>query len=211
MKILVLGASRGIGKEVTKAALAAGYSVRAFSRGAADMPTAAGLEPWPGDATRAEDLEPALEGVDAVVSALGITESLKMIWQEVTLFSTSTAALIPLMETKGPDRLICVTGIASGTSKSALSKIERMGHWALLSKPYEDKDRQEALVRASSLRWTLVRPTILTNGKPTARYKVLTDPKDWRMGMISRADVADFVLRALVDDGFVGADPVITR
>jgi uncharacterized protein YbjT (DUF2867 family) len=210
MKILVLGATRGIGKEVVRAALAAGHQVRAFARGADAIEPQEGLEPWTGDATSPEDLAPALEGVDAVVSALGITESVMMPWREVTLFSDSTAALIPLMESNGPDRLIVVTGIGTGTSKSALSSIERLGHWALLSKPYEDKDRQEALVRASSLRWTLVRPTILRNGPATGRYKVLTDPADWRMGLIRRADVADFVIKALSDDTTVGADPVIT-
>lgn len=211
MKILVLGASRGIGKAVCAKAIAEGHTVRGYSRSAKDSDAYPGYEPFAGDATRAEDLAPALDGVDAVVMALGITESIRMIWEEVTLFSEATAALIPLMEAKGPDRLICVTGIASGTSKSALSRIERLGHWALLSKPYEDKDRQEALVKASALRWTLVRPTILTNRPESGRYKVLKDPAQWRMGMISRADVAHYVVGALSDDSSIGAEPVITR
>lgn len=211
MRILVIGASKGIGRAVTMAALQAGHAVRGFARSAADMAPAPGLEPWPGDATDAGDLARALDGVDAVVLALGIKESLAMLWQEVTLFSDATAKLVPLMEAHGPDRLICITGIGAGDSKQALSGLERIGHRIVFSKPYKDKTRQEEIIRASALRWTLVRPTILTNNRASGRYRVLMAPKDWRMGMISRADVADFVVRALSDDSTIGTAPVLAR
>jgi uncharacterized protein YbjT (DUF2867 family) len=211
MKVLVIGASRGIGRACVQAALEAGHEVRAVSRGAAEMTPLPGLEPWPGDATKAADLAPALEGVDAVVQALGIRESLAMLWQEVTLFSASTAALVPLMEAHGPDRLIAVTGIGAGDSAQALSFPERLGHRFVFSKPYADKTRQEEIIKASSLRWTLVRPTILTSNRRSGRYRVLVEPRDWRMGMISRADVADYVVKALSDDSTVHTAPVLAR
>ncbi|MDU8912813.1 NAD(P)-dependent oxidoreductase [Aestuariicoccus sp. MJ-SS9] len=212
MKLLVIGASKGIGLETVKAALDAGHAVRAFSRSAGgialDHPL---LEKMDGDATSAEDVARALDGVDAVAMTLGIKESIAMLWQKVTLFSDATRVLLPLMEAQGPDRLICVTGIAAGDSVSALSRLERMGHSFLLGEPYKDKTRQEEMIRASTLRWTLARPTILTHGPRTGSYKVLTDPKDWRLGLISRADVADYVVRALDDPAAVGAAPVLAR
>ncbi|SDY88999.1 NAD(P)-dependent oxidoreductase [Citreimonas salinaria] len=211
MKILVIGASRGIGRACVQAALAAGHEVRAFSRSAGEMTPLPGLEPWPGDATKAADLAPALEGVDAVVQALGIKADLSMMWREITLFSDSTAALVPLMEAHGPDRLICVTGIGSGDSFNALSTVEKIGHSVVFSKVYGDKTRQEEIVKRSSLRWTLVRPTILTSNARSGRYKVLVDPASWRMGVISRADVADYVVRALDDVSTVHTAPVLAR
>lgn len=211
MRILVIGASRGIGRAVVSAALAQGHSVRAFARNIDKIEPAQGLEPFAGDATRPEDLRRALDGVDAVVMALGIRESLSMLWKKVTLFSEATQALVPLMEELGPDRLICITGIGAGDSAAALSSPERIGHRIVFSQPYKDKTRQEELIRASSLRWTLVRPTVLTNNRASGDYKVLTEPKDWRMGLISRADVADYVLRALADDSTIGTAPVLAR
>lgn len=211
MRLLIIGASRGIGRETASAAAAAGHHVRAFARTAADMPLPEGAEAWPGDATDAASLAPALEGMDAVVLALGIRESLSMLWEEVTLFSHATAALVPLMEAHGPDRLICVTGIGSGDSARALSCPERVGHRIVFSKPYKDKTRQEDIIRASRLRWTLVRPTILTGNRGTGRYRVLIEPESWRMGMIARADVAHYILHALNDDTTVGQAPVLAR
>lgn len=211
MKVLVIGASRGIGRACVQAALAAGHEVRAFARSAGEMTPLPKLEPWPGDATKAADLAPALAGMDAVVQVLGIKPSLSMTWRDITLFSDSTAALVPLMEAHGPDRLVCVTGIGSGDSFRALSTVEKIGHSVVFSKVYADKTRQEEIVRRSDLRWTLVRPTILTSNARSGRYKVLVEPESWRMGMISRADVADYVIRALDDETAVHTAPVLAR
>ena len=211
MHLLVIGASRGIGAATVAEALRRGHRVRAFARSAGDMAPREGLEPFTGDATDATDLDRALQGVDAVILALGIRESVAMLWQEVTLFSRATRTLIPLMEAHGPDRLIAVTGIGAGDSRRALSLPERIGHRVVFSKPYADKTRQEELIMQSRLRWTIARPTILTRGAASRRYQVLTDPAQWRMGLISRADVADFLVRAAEDDSTVGTAPVLAR
>jgi uncharacterized protein YbjT (DUF2867 family) len=65
----------------------------------------------------------------------------------------------------------------------------------LLKRPYDDKDVQEWIVKSSGLDWTIVRPGLLTNGPATGRDRVLTASEDWRYGAISRADVADFLVR----------------
>lgn len=211
MKVLVIGASRGIGRAVVEAALEAGHGVRALARSVDALPPRDGLETVAGDATDAAVLRGALEGVDAVVMTLGIKESVAMLWQEVTLFSDATAALLPLMQEMGPRRLIAVTGIGAGDSARALSTAERMGHKVIFAKPYADKTRQEEMIRASGLDWTLVRPTILTHNRASGAYRVMVEPESWRMGMISRADVADYVVRALSDDETIGTAPVLAR
>lgn len=211
-RILVIGATKGIGFEVVKYALERGHEVRAFARGAGEMTYEhERLLPWAGDATSAEDLAPALEGVDAVVSALGIEESLSMLWKPVSLFSRATEALLPLMREAGPKRLLVVTGIGAGRSISALSTLERMGHSFLLGEPYKDKTRQEEMVSATDLDWTIARPVILTKRPMTGRYKVLSRPEDWRMGLISRADVAHFLVHAIEDGSHIREDPVLAR
>ncbi len=49
-------------------------------------------------------------------------------------------------------------------------------------------------IRRSSLTWTLVRPGVLTSGAATGRYQVLIEPSEWRNGLISRADVAHYIV-----------------
>lgn len=210
-RVLVIGASRGIGALVVDQALRKGHRVRAMARDTARIAPRDGLEAFAGDATKTADLDRALDGIDAVVMTLGITESVAMLWRRVTLFSDATRALIPLMETKGIKRLIAVTGIGAGDSIAALSTPERLGHRFFLSEPYKDKTRQEEMIRASTLDWTLVRPTILTHNTASRDYRVLVNPGDWRMGMISRADVADYVVRALNDPATIHTAPVLAR
>ncbi|WP_425074918.1 NAD(P)-dependent oxidoreductase [Sagittula sp. S175] len=209
--ILVIGASRGIGAAVVAEALKAGHHVRAMARHTDKIPDHPHCEPVTGDATKADDLVAALRGVDAVVMALGINESVSMLWRRVTLFSDATRALIPLMEAKGIKRLIAVTGIGAGDSVTALSTPERIGQKFFLSEPYKDKTRQEDLIKASSLDWTLVRPTLLTHNRASRDYAVMVHPGEWRMGVISRADVADYVVKALDDPGSHGTAPVLAR
>jgi nucleoside-diphosphate-sugar epimerase len=72
-KVLVIGASRGIGLETVKTALAAGHTVRALARSAASIPIQnAGLEKVPGNALDSDALRHALQGVDVVVQTVGV-------------------------------------------------------------------------------------------------------------------------------------------
>lgn len=200
MKLLVIGATKGIGRLVVDEALRRGHQVRGMARSAETLPDAAGLEPYRGDALKPEDVRGALEGCDVVVQALGIEAGVAMIWREVTLFSRATEVLLEEMRETGLRRVIAITGFGAGDSKTAMSLPERLGHRFLLGKPYEDKDRQEAMLRASDADWTIVRPTILTNRPGRGRYKALTEREDWRNGLISRADVARFVLDEVEQD-----------
>lgn len=196
MRILVLGASRGIGAEVVTQALEAGHEVVALARSAADMPERPGLERVTGDATDAAAIGAALPGVDAVILAIGLGTDPRRFLAPTTLFSDAARAVLAAMPAAGVTRLIVVTGFGAGESKAAMSLIERTGHRAILGRAYADKDVQEEMVQASDLDWTIVRPGILTKGAHTGKYRVLADPAEWRNGMISRADVADYLVKA---------------
>ncbi len=211
-RVLVLGASRGIGLEVVKRALEAGYAVRAFSRSAETIGLSHDrLEACAGDAREAEDVKAALVGVDVVVQALGVAPSLRRTMKPVTLFSQATNVLLPAMAEAGVKRLVAITGFGAGDSAQAIGPLQRVPFRLALGRAYDDKSRQERLIRDSDLDWTIVRPVILTDGPRTGRYRVLTEPEEWRGGFISRADVADFVVRALDDEALIGQTPVILQ
>jgi uncharacterized protein YbjT (DUF2867 family) len=92
-----------------------------------------------------------------------------------------------------------------------MSTLERMGHTAILGRAYADKAVQEEMIKASDLDWTIARPGILTNNRRTGVYKVLTEPSTWRNGLISRADVADFLIKALEEGTHIREAPVLVR
>ena len=209
--VLVLGATSGIGAATVDEALRRGLPVRGFARGADSMAPRDGLEPFAGNARNPEDLARALDGVRAVIDALGVKKRPAMIWQRETLFSQSTAALINAMATAGVSRLVVVTGFGAGRSRDAMSKLEKLGHGAFLGRVYEDKSRQEALIMSSGLDWTIARPVILTNGARTGKAKVLRMPAEWRNGLISRCDVAVYLVDAVVDRLDIRGDVVLAR
>ncbi len=85
-----------------------------------------------------------------------------------------------------------------------------MAFHLLLGRVYDDKDVQERIVRRSKLDWVIVRPVILTDWPKTNAYRALVDPRDWACGFISRADVADFLVKQIDDDAFLHKTPVLT-
>lgn len=209
--VLVIGASRGIGLKTVRRALAAGYRVRAFSRAAERLPLDdANLEKVNGDARKGEDVARALDGVDVVIQALGVTTGPELLFGPIHLFSDATNVLLPAMEKAGVRRLICVTGFGAGDSRGKIGCLPGIGFNLFLRHAYDDKDIQERLIRESDLDWVIARPAILTNGPETGRYRVIADPDRWRNGLISRADVADFLVKQINDDRYLGQTPVLT-
>lgn len=79
----------------------------------------------------------------------------------------------------------------------------------LLRKVYADKDRQEAIVRASGLDWVLVRPAVL-NDRPTRHsVRALTELAGFHGGSVARADVAGFVLDQVHGDTWLQRAPLV--
>ena len=206
-RLLVVGASRGIGLETVKAALAAGHDVVALARRAHAIPvTSPGLTRIDGDATDPETLACAVHGVDAVIVTLGTGPSLK----PVLLFSKATRHLVAAMRAAGVHRLIVVTGLGAGDSRGHGGFLyDRVFFPLFLERIYEDKDVQETMVRESGLEWTIVRPGLLTSGPASGRWQALVDPQSWRAGRISRADVAAFLIAELESGRFKGHTPLL--
>ena len=212
MHVLVIGGSSGIGLECVTVALDRGHRVRAFARSAQSLALEHdALEKRTGDATRPDDVAAALDGVDAVILALGLPHTAAAFLRPVDLFSRATAALIPAMQERGIRRLLAVTGFGTGESYARVSSAERIAFKALLGRAYADKDRQEEMILASDLDWTIARPGLLTSNRMTGRYQVLTEPATWRNGLISRADVAHFLIHAAEDGTFIREAPVLVR
>lgn len=209
--ILVIGGRSGIGLETVRACLEAGHAVRAFSRFADRTPIRHDrLETVNGSALSKDDVGAALEGIDAVVLALGVPANLRMITGPITLFSEATRVVVPAMQAAGVKRLVCVTGFGAGSSRAAIHPLQAIPFNLVFAPAYGDKSIQEEIIKQSDLDWTIVRPGVLTNGRRTGRYRVRTQRKDWKNGIISRRDVADYIVRALADDGTIGQEPVLT-
>ena len=210
-KVLIIGASRGIGLETVRAALRAGHRVRALARSAASIPIQdANLDTVSGDALDRDTVRDALQDVDVVIQTLGVNFAPKLIFEGTTLFSDSTRILVDAMKVAGVKRLIAVTGLGAGDSRGHGGFIyDAVVFPLLLKRVYDDKDVQEWIVRSSELDWTIVRPGLLRNRPATGRYRVLTASKDWQFGAISRSDVANFLVEQIDNRTLVGTTPLL--
>jgi putative NADH-flavin reductase len=210
-KVLVIGASRGLGLETVRAALRAGHSVRALARSAASIRIQdADLDKVSGDALDCDTIRNALQDVDVVMQTLGVHFSPRVMFEGTTLFSGSTRVLVDAMKAAGVKRLITVTGLGAGDSRGHGGLLyDAVLFPLLLKRVYDDKDVQEQIVKSSGLDWTIVRPGLLKDSPATGRYRVLTASKDWRAGAISRADVADFLVRQINDRALIGSTPLL--
>jgi len=209
-RITVIGGSSGVGLACVKEALGRGHTVRMFSRSASATDLRhEQLETLVGDALDTEDVAKALTDTEVVLQTLGVPLGPKLVTGPITLFSRSTAVLLPAMQAAAVRRLVALTGFGAGDSSSSIALLQRPGFRLLLGKAYDDKSTQERMIKASGLEWTIARPGVLRNGAKTGEYRILTNPKTWRNGIIRRADVADFMVTAATGADHLGQAPVL--
>jgi putative NADH-flavin reductase len=208
MRVLIIGASKGIGLETTRQALDAGHGVRALARSATAIAISnPSLEKMRGNALKTDDVEAALVGMDVVIQTLGV--GLGELFRPVHLFSDATRVLIAAMKRQDIKRLICVTGFGAGDSRASISCLQRLPFQIVFGRAYADKSLQEQLIKESELDWTISRPGVLTSGPRTGQYQILSEASQWRNGIISRADVAEFLVRQIGDQTYIRKAPVL--
>lgn len=196
MRLLILGATGPTGRNLVDQALGAGHEVTALARNASRLPDAhPHLAVVVGDATDARTLEDAMDGKDTVLSALGAGNSLRS-----QIASRAMAALIPAMRARALKRVIFLSSFGVGASFEQASLLQRIAFRTMLRQIFADKAKADAMLRASGLDWTLVYPTLLTNGARAGRYRVGERLAMKGMASISRADVAAFMLAQLAAD-----------
>ena len=209
--VLIIGGSRGIGLETVKLALKPVIRYARWRGQRAQYACAIpSLRNWTGDALDQHTIERALARVDAVIQTLGVSPTPELIFGGTRLFSVATRVLVDAMEASAVKRLICVTGFGAGDSRGCGGLFYNAALCLILRRIYADKDAQEWIIRRSGLGSTIVRPTILTTGPRTGSYRVLVDERDWRSGFISRADVADFLVKQVNDASLVYKTPALT-
>ena len=205
LRVLIVGATGGTGRQLVAQALERGHTVTALVRN----PSKASLEHprlsiVKGDALDYASVDAAMRGQDAVLSALGH----KKFFYPTRILSEGTRNVLRAMETHGVRRFVCETALGIGDSAG------RMGlYYTLFVIPvivpfyFWDKTRQERAIAASKVDWVIVRPGALTNGEKRGAYR------HGRIGnflwtvRISRSDVADFMLNQLATDDYVKAAP----
>jgi putative NADH-flavin reductase len=208
MKIALLGATRGTGRQVLEQALERGHEVRALVRDAKALTvTHPKLEVVQGDALNAADVAKVVQGADAVVSSLGASK----LWSTARTVSKGAAATVEAMRQHGVKRVIFVSVRGAGKQgfvASALVLLASVLVRGVWDNVLEDKNRSERIFEAADLDYTFVRAPGMTDGPKTGRYRTLLDGSMGR-AEISRADLGVFIVDELEQRKFVRAAPIV--
>jgi putative NADH-flavin reductase len=208
MKLTIFAATGGIGRQVLEQAVAAGHQVTAVVRNPGKLPAGA-ARVVRADLSAADPaaLESAVEGADAVLSALGPGSN-----AEIGVAEQGTRAIVQAMQATGVRRIVVVSAAPIGTVPSPgrprpprhdpgdgfvmrhlLAPLTK----AALRRHYRDLAMMEDVLRDSGLDWTIVRPPRLTDKPPTGAYRTAFGRNLRRGLLVSRADVAHLMLRVL--------------
>ena len=208
MRIVIFGATGKTGHHLVAQALSAGHEVRAFVRDASRLPMRhERLRIVEGDVLDATWVEQAVSNTDAVLSALGHTKTSANGVQTVGMEN-----IVGAMKKNGVSRLVSLTGAGVRDEKDSPKLVDRVfGLLLKLLQPavLEDAERHAEVIKASDLDWVIMRVPRLTDGPKTGEYRVGYVGKNSGT-KISRADVADFMLRQLIDDEYLRQQPMIS-
>jgi putative NADH-flavin reductase len=199
-KLLILGATGGTGRHVVSRALDAGHEVTVFVRHPDGLIGHGRVRVITGDVrTDGNALAGAVRGQDAVISALGMGRS----FNPHGLIQTSMPLIVGAMGREGVKRLIFTSAFGVGETFRDVPPVPRIFIRTLLRNIYADKLAGEAVLRRSTLDWTLVYPAGLTNKPATGRYRVGERLELRGLPTISREDLAQFLVTQVDDPKFV--------
>lgn len=199
MKILLFGASGKTGREILRKAHDRGHEITAFVRDPKKLVGLAATHIIQGDISDVAAVSRAVTGHAAVLSTLGAANPMR----PYPAFRMGVENLVQAMESADVRRLVYLSflGVRSGHENLGFF----LNHVAsrLLRCAIADHVANEARIRASRLAWTIIHAAKLTNGPATEAYRTGEQLAITSIiPSVSRADVADFMLRQVVEEGY---------
>jgi len=194
MKLVILGATGGTGLEIVRQAIERGHSVTALVRSPERLkPFWDRITIKRGDLLDSPQLEGAIKGQDAVLSAFGPRVPISK--TDANLLERFAVALTEAMAHAGVSRVV-VESVAFLFKDSLVPPTYVFGR-LFFPGIVADASAMEQVFAGSQLDWTMVRPPQLTDKSHTGKYRVREGHLP-RFGFkISRADVADFMVKSV--------------
>ena len=213
--IFLLGASGRTGRQVLNYALSRGYHVTALVRDPGKIGSGSeGVTVIQGTPTEIKDIRKAIQGCDAVVSALNNPRKSDGLWSKVinppTLMTDCMRNVITVMQEGDIRRIVVETAAGAGDSYIKMPLFMKwMIRYTNLQVVYADHDGQENLLINSDLDWTIVRPVGLNNKEE--EMKLAVGSHDKHSAFVSRKAVAKFMVDCLVRDEYIRKAPIISE
>jgi len=195
-KLVIFGASRGLGLAIAKFYREQGYPVIAMVRNpdsAAEL-VESGVSVIKGDGLNPDDIENVLSQVSLdswVISTMGSYQAS----QPVDYIGHRS--LIDRLEAKNIKRFLMVTSLGCGDSWATLPERAK----AAFGQAVREKSLAESWLQSSQLEYTILRPGGLKDGEISQSGK-LSQGKEVH-GLITRSEVARLTLKLLTDESTI--------
>lgn len=196
MRVVVFGATGKTGQHVCRRALEEGHTVTAFTRSVNKIDGGSpNLRAAQGDVNDAESVADAIANQDAALVVLGSNGL-----GDKTTLTAGTKNVVEGMLMHNARRIVVLSAAGVGESWRQTPLLARIMFKTMLRNIYSDHEAQEALVEQSSLDWTIVRAAILKDNPASGVY---TASNTGKVKNISRADVADFLVKQTSDSAYL--------
>jgi putative NADH-flavin reductase len=210
MNVVIFGATGQTGRLLTERAVANGHVVTAFVRDPARLNAARdSVRVVQGDVLDSTAVDRPVAGQQAVLVALGTATRRG----SPQVLPQGIRHILDAMERHGVRRIV-VLSVAGALHERAGSLVGHVGLMlarAYLPRVYAEHRAMLEELRKRDLDWIAVRPVILTNGPYTGRYRMVVEGIPRGGYRVSRADLADFMIRQLTSDEFVRKMPAIAN
>lgn len=205
MLVVVFGANGKVGRRIVAQLLSEGHEVRAFTHSASKLAANPKLEIIQGDVRQATDVQAAIRGSEAVISALGSWGT-----KSKDILAAGMRSIIPAMESAGIQRIVSVTGAGARDSVDRPPLLDRLSRPFMLlvaPKVLRDGEQHIALLRASQLEWTVLRSPVMRNYGRRGYRLINTAPPAW--ATIRRDDVVSAMITLTTSVGHSKSAPFI--
>jgi len=210
MNVVIFGATGQTGRLLTERAVANGHVVTAFVRDPARLNAARdSVRIAQADILDSTAVDRAVAGQHAVLVALGTATRRG----SPQVLPQGIRHILDAMERHGVRRIVVLSaaGALHERAGSLFGHVGLMLARAYLPRVYAEHRAMLEELRKRDLDWIAVRPVILTNGPYTGRYRIVVEGIPRGGYRVSRADLADFMIRQLTSDEFVRKMPAIAN
>jgi putative NADH-flavin reductase len=209
MKITIFGATGKVGRHLVDQALERGDRVTAFVRDPSKLTTQRHerLKVVQGNVQNPKDVEQAVAGTDAVLSALGQTKT-----SSKDVLTEGIKNIVAAMNKHGVRRLVSLTGAGVRDPKDQPKLVDRVigSLLKLLQRDLlEDAVGAARVIQESDLDWVIVRAPVLNEAEKKGEYRVGYVGKESGT-RLSRADLAGFMLEQTTEDTYLHQAPMVS-
>jgi len=208
MKLAIFGAAGRTGIPLVQQALEGGNDVVALVRTPSKLSIKnERLTMVQGDVAHLADVERVVQGADAVLSVLGHVKG-----SEPDILTHAIRNIITAMDKYGVKRLVSLSGVSVSAPQDKPKLVNRLIKFytmATTGSLLKDAEQHFMVIQNSDVEWVVVRGPILNEGPHTGTYRV-----GWtgvNTGIrVSRADIADFMLKQVTDTTYLRQAPLIS-